>query len=118
METSGQITGMEPSLAARVSGVQYVAEINVIPEERFAKIESILQTTAEKQAIVQEQQARQQAQLGTFGQEIEKQNEEIRSLIVVARACLDSIKRWEKGTTPITGNCWSLKPSPMRSCTS
>ena len=64
----------------------------VTPEERFAKIESILQATVEKHVLLQEQQERQQAQLGAFGQEIEKQNDGIRSLIVVARTCLDSIK--------------------------
>ena len=55
------------------------------PEERLDRIENVLQATAE-------QQARQQDQLGTFGKEIEKQNDGIRSLIVVARTCLDSIK--------------------------
>jgi hypothetical protein len=55
------------------------------PEERFNKIEQLLYTTAE-------QHARQQEQLGKFGQEIEKQNEGIRSLIVVARTSLDSFK--------------------------
>ena len=48
------------------------------PEERFAKIESVLQATAEQHA--------------RHSQEIEKQNDGIRSLIVVARTCLDSIK--------------------------
>ena len=62
------------------------------PEERFAKIESILQATAEKHVLLQEQQERQQAQRGAFGREIEKQNDGIRSLIVVARTCLDSIR--------------------------
>jgi hypothetical protein len=55
------------------------------PEERLTRIENMLQTTAE-------QQTRQQEQLGRVGQEIEKHNDAIRSLIVVARTCLDSIK--------------------------
>jgi hypothetical protein len=41
------------------------------PEERFTRIENVLHTV---------------------GQDIEKQNEEIRSLIIVSRTCLDSIK--------------------------
>jgi hypothetical protein len=48
------------------------------PEERFDKIEDVLQRTAEQQA--------------QHEREIDKQNEAIRSLIVVARTCLDSIK--------------------------
>jgi phosphoribosyl-dephospho-CoA transferase len=48
------------------------------PEERFVRIEGVLQSTAEQQARHTEQ--------------IDKQNEGIRSLIVVARTCLDSIK--------------------------
>lgn len=55
------------------------------PEERLDGIEHVLQAAAT-------QQARQQDQLGTFGKEIEKQNDGIRNLIVVARTCLDSIK--------------------------
>jgi hypothetical protein len=46
------------------------------------------QVTAEKHVLLQEQQERQQAQLA-FGREIEKQNDGIRSLMVVAGTCLD-----------------------------
>jgi hypothetical protein len=69
------------------------------PEERFDRIEHLLQTTAEERALQQEQLRQQQEQfrlqqeqLGRFGQEIDKHNEAIRSLIVVGRTCLDSIK--------------------------
>jgi len=90
------------------------------PEERLAKIESILQRTAEQQAQrnqefarqqeqftrqqeqfthQQEQFARQQEQISRLeqdterrGQEIDKHNEAIRGLIAVGRTCLDSIK--------------------------
>jgi hypothetical protein len=55
------------------------------PEERFNYIERLLETTAERQALQQEQ-------LSRCGQEIDKHNEAIRGLIVVARTCLDSIK--------------------------
>ena len=55
------------------------------PDERLTRIETLIQATAEHQA-------RQQEQLGKHGQEIEKQNEGIRGLIVVARTCLDSIQ--------------------------
>lgn len=48
------------------------------PEERFARIENVLQSTTEQQARQIE--------------EIDRQNDGIRSLIVVARTCLDSIK--------------------------
>jgi hypothetical protein len=76
------------------------------PEERFDQIEAILKRTAEQQAQfqkqqvqLQEQQVRQQEQLASEheqavkrGQEIDKQNDAIRSLIVVARTCLDSFQ--------------------------
>jgi hypothetical protein len=48
------------------------------PEERFDRIENVLQRTAEQQA--------------QHEREIDKQNEAIRSLIVVARTCLDSFQ--------------------------
>jgi hypothetical protein len=48
------------------------------PDGRFVRIEGVLQSTAEQQARHTEQ--------------IDKQNEGIRSLIVVARTCLASIK--------------------------
>ena len=48
------------------------------PEERFEKIENLFHVTAEQQAKHTDQ--------------IEKQNEAVRALIVVARTCLDSIK--------------------------
>ena len=76
------------------------------PEERFDQIEAILKRTAEQQARLQEQQARlheqqarhqeqleqQQEQAVKRGQEIDKHNDAIRSLIVVARTCLDSFQ--------------------------
>jgi len=83
------------------------------PEERFEQIETLLKRTAEQQARqqeqqawLQEQQARQQEQQAWLqeqqalqqeqavkrGQEIDKQNDAIRSLIVVARTCLDSFQ--------------------------
>ena len=55
------------------------------PEERFHYIETLLQTTGEKQAIMQEQ-------LQATGRDIDKHNDAIRGLILSARACLDSIK--------------------------
>ena len=62
------------------------------PEERLHEIEYLLKATAEQQPRQQEDQARQQKQLGELGQQIDKHNEAIRSLIVVGRTCLDSIK--------------------------
>ena len=60
------------------------------PEERLNRIESLLHASAE-------QQVRQQEQLGKHAQEIDKQNEGIRSLIVVARSLLDSILELREG---------------------
>ena len=76
------------------------------PEERFDQIDAILKRTAEQQARLQEQQARLQEQQARHqqqleqqqelavkrGQEIDKHNDAIRSLIVVARTCLDSLQ--------------------------
>jgi hypothetical protein len=57
------------------------------PEERFLYIENILQSSVEHQARLQKQQERQ-------SQDIDKQNDAIRSLIVVARTCLDSLQEF------------------------
>jgi uncharacterized coiled-coil DUF342 family protein len=72
------------------------------PEERLSRIENVLQATVE-------QQARQQEQLGRFGQEIEKQNDGIRSLIVVARTCLDSIKELREDHKQVTADIDKLR---------
>jgi DNA repair exonuclease SbcCD ATPase subunit len=64
-------------------------ENDMTPEERLTRIETLLQTTAE-------QQARLQQQLGQHAQQIEKQNDGIRSLIVVARTGLDSLQEFRE----------------------
>ena len=50
------------------------------PEERFDKIENVLHRTAEQQA--------------QHEREMDKQNEAIRSLIVVSRTCLHSLQEF------------------------
>src|SRR5262245_40643358 len=72
------------------------------PDERFNRIEAVLQITVEHQA-------RQQEQLGKFGQEIERQNEGIRSLIVVARTCLDSINELREDHKRVTADIDKLR---------
>jgi hypothetical protein len=72
------------------------------PEERFSRIDNVLQSTAE-------QQARQQEQLGRFALEIEKQNDGIRSLIVVAQTSLDSIKELREDHRQVTADIDKLR---------
>ena len=80
--------------------------MNKTPEERFDRIEQLLQTTAEQQI--------------RNTQDIDKHNEAIRSLIVVGRTCLDSMKdmgerlkaafqelRELKKTNPLRQNAYS-----------
>lgn len=73
------------------------------PEERFQKIENLLHATAEQlRAETEERRASSrefEARIGKLEQqhlardrEIDKHNEAIRSLIVIVRSCVDSIK--------------------------
>ena len=55
------------------------------PEERFERIEEALQRSTELQA-------KQGTQIDKHSEVIDKHNEAIRSLIIVGRTCLDSIK--------------------------
>src|SRR5881396_2670107 len=59
------------------------------PEERFTNIERVLERTAEQISKLQVEQAEQSRNLIANG---DKQNEAIRSLIVVSRTVLSSIQ--------------------------
>jgi hypothetical protein len=72
------------------------------PEERFTRIETILRSVTEQQATTQQQ-------LRIHGQEIEKQNEGIRGLIVVARTCLDSFTEVREGIQELRASIRELR---------
>jgi hypothetical protein len=66
------------------------------PEERYTKMESLLQAMMEHQARQQEQVDKHTEQIKSQTAEIEKQNAGIRDLIVVSRTVLNSIQEFHE----------------------
>jgi hypothetical protein len=64
------------------------------PEERFRYIEKILQSSAEQHDRFEKRQDRLEKQQERQSQDIDKLNDAARSLIVVARTCLDSLQEF------------------------
>jgi chromosome segregation ATPase len=65
---------------------------DMTPEERFTKIENLLATVAEYQAMQAENQARRDAEIDKHNAEIDKHNAALRDLVAISRTLIDSHK--------------------------